>query len=66
MISVDSASKRLNITPQQVRNLCRSGKLKSEKVGNTWVIEGINLEYYFDNSCSGVAEDQPKYIKNCT
>ena len=64
MISVDSASKRLNITPQQVRNLCRSGKLKSEKVGNTWVIEGINLEYYFDNSCSGVAEDQPKYIKN--
>jgi len=64
MISVEAASKRLKITPQQVRNLCRSGKLKSEKVGNTWVIEDINLEYFFDNSCSGVAEDQPKYIKD--
>lgn len=62
-MSVDTASKRLNITPQQVRSLCRSGKLKSQKVGNTWVIEDINLEYFFDNSCSGVAEDQPKYIK---
>lgn len=63
MISVDDASKKLNISPQQVRNLCRSGKLKSEKVGNTWIIEDSNLEYYFDTTFSGVAEDQVKYEK---
>ncbi|OFY48367.1 MAG: modification methylase SinI [Bacteroidetes bacterium GWF2_41_31] len=63
MISVEDASKKLNISPQQVRNLCRSGKLKSEKVGNTWVIEDSILEYYFDTTCSGVAEDQVKYEK---
>ncbi|WP_066219620.1 DNA cytosine methyltransferase [Formosa haliotis] len=61
MISVKTASERLNISPQQVRNLCRSGKLKSEKLGNAWVIEESNLEYYFDTTCSGVAEDQAKY-----
>ncbi len=63
MISVDIASKKLNITPQQVRNLCRSGRLKSEKVGNTWIIEESNLNYYFDTTCSGVAEDQVTYNK---
>ncbi len=61
MISVDIASKRLKISPQQVRSLCRSGKLKGKKVGNTWVIEEENLNYHFDTTCSGVADDQVIY-----
>lgn len=61
MVSVEDASKKLNITPQQVRNLCRYGKIKSEKIGNTWIIDESNLEYYFDSTCSGVAEDNLKY-----
>lgn len=64
MISVKEASKKLNISPQQIRNLCRSEKIKSEKVGNSWIIDEYDLERFFDNSFCGVAEDQPKYIKN--
>lgn len=64
MISVESASKKLNITPQQVRSLCRTGKLKSEKVGNTWIIDNYTLENFIDSSHLGVAEDQATYIKN--
>ena len=64
MVSVEIASKKLNITPQQVRTLCRTGKLKSEKVGNSWIIEESNLNYYFDTTCSGVAEDQVTYKRN--
>lgn len=63
MISVEDASKKLKLTPQQVRNLCRSGKLRGEKIGNTWIIEDSDLEYYFDTTCSGVAKDQVKYEK---
>ena len=64
MLSVKEASEKLNISTQQVRNLCRYGKLISEKVGKTWVIDEDSLNDFFDNSCCGVAEDQPKYIKN--
>lgn len=64
MVSIKTAAERLNITPQQVRSLCRSGKLKSEKIGSSWVIEESNLEYYFDTTCSGVAEDQAIYNTN--
>jgi len=64
MISVKEASAKLNISTQQVRNLCRDGKLKSEKVGNSWVIDKENLYDFFDNSHCGVAEDRPKYNKN--
>lgn len=61
MVSIESASKKLNITPQQVRNLCRSGKLQSEKVGNSWIIDENNLERFFDSTHLGVAENQQFY-----
>ncbi len=63
MKSVKEASIKLNISAQQVRNLCRNGKLKSKKVGNIWVIDKYSLNDFFDNSYCGVAEDQPKYNK---
>lgn len=64
MISVKQASEKLNISPQQIRNLCRDGKVKSEKIGNSWVIDEDDLENFFDNSFCGIAEDQPKCIEN--
>lgn len=64
MNSVEDASKKLNISPQQVRNLCRNGKLKGEKVGSTWIIDDLNLDSYFETATSNVAEDRLKYGKN--
>lgn len=63
MISVKQASIKLNISPQQIRNLCRSEKIKSEKIGNSWIIDENDLTRFFDNSFCGTAEDQPKYLK---
>lgn len=63
MNSVEDASKKLNISPQQVRNLCRSGKLKSQKVGSSWIIDDQNLNCYYNSVTSCVAEDRLKYQK---
>ena len=51
----------MNLTPQQIRNICREGKIKSEQVGRTWVIDEKGLDDFFDTSSCGVAEDQIKH-----
>lgn len=61
MLSVSEAALKLGLTPQQVRSLCRDGKLESEKIGSTWIINEKSLEEFIDNSNSGVAEDQAYY-----
>lgn len=58
MLSVAEAAVKLNLTPQQVRNLCRDGKLKSEKIGNTWIVEPKSVDDLIKSSHCGVAEDQ--------
>lgn len=44
-----------------MRNICRSGKIQSEKMGNSWLIYENELTKYYDNSSCGVAENQPTY-----
>lgn len=63
LLSVRQASELLAISPQQIRNLCRSGKLQSERIGNSWVIDKGSLELFFDNTCTGVAEDRIGYFR---
>ena len=58
---IKSASKYLKISPQQVRNLCRSSKIKSVKMGGSWLIYEEELNRFYDNSSCGVAENQPSY-----
>lgn len=61
MLSVTEAAIKLNLTPQQVRNLCRDSKLKSEKIGSTWIINEKSIEELIRSSHCGVAEDQAIY-----
>lgn len=61
MISIKEASLKLNLTPQQVRNLCRDRKIRAEKVGRTWIIKEEDLIEYCSCSSAGVAEDQLFY-----
>ena len=61
MLSIKDAANKLQITSQQVRNLCRDGKLIAEKVGRSWVIREDDLEAYCSSSSAGVAEDQLFY-----
>lgn len=60
-MSVSEVAVKLNLSPQQVRNLCREGVLKSEKVGRSWIVSEQDLESFYDSSYRGVAEDQPVY-----
>lgn len=60
-MTVTEAASKLSLTPQQVRNLCRDGKLKAHRLGRTWVIESTQVTYHYDTSSCGVAEDQEAY-----
>lgn len=59
LIDVNESSKRLNLTPQQVRNLCRDKKIKGRKVGYTWVIDEKEIAKYLENNSCGITLDQP-------
>ena len=62
LISVDDVSLDLNLTPQQVRNLCRSGKLSAKKIANTWIISQDDLATYKQtHPVKGIAEDRVRY-----
>jgi len=61
LLDIEAASKRLNLSEQQVRNLCRSGKLPAQRIGKTWVLKNEDIGIYYDSSSCGVAEDQPAY-----
>jgi excisionase family DNA binding protein len=45
-VTVTEAAKRLNIHPESVRRLIRSGKLLARKFANTWLIERTQLEQF--------------------
>ena len=61
MLSVHEVAVKLNLTPQQIRNLCRDGKLKSEKLGRTWIINQKDVDAFLSSTSYGVAEDQAFY-----
>lgn len=60
MITTKDAADKLKISPQQVRNLCRSNKIEAEKIGKTWILKEENVEYYKSKSNCGTTED--KYL----
>ena len=45
-VSVKNAAEKLSISSQRVRTLCREGALKSEKIGNTWVLDINSVDKY--------------------
>lgn len=61
MLSINEAATKLNLTPQQVRNLCRDGKISAEKVGRTWIVSEDAVTNYCSTTSAGVAEDQLFY-----
>lgn len=61
---IKQAAKRLNLSPQQVRNLCRDHKISCDKVGNSWVIREDALNNYCDLNTFSIAEDQVAYQTN--
>ncbi|PKL11648.1 MAG: modification methylase SinI [Spirochaetae bacterium HGW-Spirochaetae-8] len=58
LIDVEQASRRLNLSEQQVRNLCRSGKINAVQLGTTWVLTEEAIDKYYENSSCGIIKDQ--------
>lgn len=56
--TVSQAADRLGLTPQQVRNLCRSNKLDAERVGSFWLLKESEIEYYRQNHSCGNTVDR--------
>jgi excisionase family DNA binding protein len=48
-VTVAEAARRLNIHPESVRRLIRSGKLPARKFANIWLIERTTLEQFASN-----------------
>lgn len=46
LVSVEEASKILNLSKQHIRTMCREGKIIAEKIGNSWVIEEAVITRY--------------------
>ncbi len=44
MVPVQNLAKELEISPQQVRNLIKSGEIGGEKVGNIWLVDPSSIE----------------------
>mgnify|MGYP003670505567 CR=1 FL=1 len=57
-LTIAEASKELTLTPQQVRNLCRNGKIQAERFGRSWLIEYEEVKRYVANSNCGVISDK--------
>ncbi len=64
LIDISKASNLLDITPQQVRNLCRAKKIPSEKISGRWVLYEHDVHNYYDKSSCGTAENQETYYTN--
>ncbi len=57
-LDVNAVAETLNLTPQQVRNLCRKGKLAAQRLGKSWMVTTEAVKRYYDSNSCGVAEDQ--------
>lgn len=56
--SIEEASKELDLTPQQVRNLCRSNKIYAERIGRVWMLNDVAVEEYKSKTNAGVVDDR--------
>jgi DNA (cytosine-5)-methyltransferase 1 len=64
MISIKDAALKLDLTPQQVRNLCRENKIEAEKIGSSWVLKEENVEYYKSHNNCGSTNDKYLSVPN--
>jgi DNA (cytosine-5)-methyltransferase 1 len=61
LISINDAALQLKLTPQQIRTLCRNGKIQAEKIGNSWVISSHSLSSYQNKRSFLAAENRTVY-----
>src|SRR5690554_3216076 len=58
IITIKDTAQILNLTSQQVRNLCRENKLEAEKIGATWILTREIVENYKSINNCGITDDK--------
>ena len=61
LFDVKSAASYLDLTVQQVRNLCREGKIHAKRHGKSWAITKEDLQNYYDTHSCGQTHDKEYY-----
>ena len=60
-ITIKEAAKILSISEQRVRTLCRTGALKANKFGRSWMLDEAAVKHYGLKTAYMIAEDHPTY-----
>ena len=55
---ITQSADKLNISPQQVRSLCRFGKIQAQRVGNSWMIDEHTMEEFIATNSYGEVSDR--------
>ena len=58
-ISVKQAARRLSVSEQRVRELCRYGEIEAYKISNSWLINEPSLKKYGLMTALCLAQDHP-------
>ncbi len=58
LLDVKSVSTILDISLQQVRNLCRGDKIPAQKIGGAWIMYEQDINEYYDVTSCGKAKNQ--------
>ena len=64
LISLKDAASQLAVSEQQVRTLCRQGKVTAEKIGNTWIVDQASIKKHGLLSAHKVADNHAAYHIN--
>lgn len=57
-LDITQSAKKLNISPQQVRSLCRFGRIQAQRIGNSWVIDERTMEKFIATNSYGEVADR--------
>ncbi len=66
LITIKKAASQLGISEQRTRTLCRDGKIKAEKIGNTWMVKLDSAKKYGLLTAHNIAEDHRALNTNNT
>jgi excisionase family DNA binding protein len=49
LITISEAAQRFGLSPQYLRDIARSGRLKARKIGRDWLTTAVDVEIYIQS-----------------
>jgi DNA (cytosine-5)-methyltransferase 1 len=64
LIDSKRAAQLLDLTVQQIRNMCRNGRFPSKRIGKTWILKEGDIKSFAKNNNYCFAEDHESYYSS--